>query len=580
MGNFQLKPERNSNYYALLWLNDSLIKQKLPDAEEQGFVMNISGNETSELTISVRATSEFKNSNVYLLTQTRQLIKNVQTKELRDGEASFEIDKKDLGEGISGITLFNQLRQPVCERLVFKRPHENLFIRVKTDQTVYNPRKQVQIDLSTSNTDDQPIAGNCSLSVFMIDSLQHIPEQNIASYLYLSSDLKGKIESPEYYFANTDKTTDEALDNLLLTQGWRRFKWNDIFEFKKPFFEFLPEIEGPVVNGKIINKLTGSPVGNSGAFLSIPAADYAFSSATSDAQGIIHFGFKDIYKNNAVVIQPALQKDSNYRIDISNAYSDKFSSNTFCSLVLSKDQENALLNRSISNQVENTYGIDKKHRYVKINLDTISFYGKPDKLYNLDDYTRFQTMEEVLREYVEDVRVRKEGNRFNFKVRNRLFGTYFEEDPLVLLDGIPIADATKIVALDPLKIQKIEVVTHNYYVGSSVFEGIVNVKSYSGELGSAQIDPNSLVVEYEGLQQQREFYSPVYASRDEQDSHMPDFRNVLYWAPQIITGPSGKIQLHFYTSDLKGKFAVVIQGISAEGMPGKTATIFEVTDTK
>jgi hypothetical protein len=303
MGNFQLKPERNSNYYALLWLNDSLIKQKLPDAEEQGFVMNISGNETSELTISVRATSEFKNSNVYLFTQTRQLIKNVQTKELRDGEASFEIDKKDLGEGISGITLFNQLRQPVCERLVFKRPHENLFIRVKTDQTVYNPRKQVQIDLSTSNTDDQPLAGNCSLSVFMIDSLQHIPEQNIASYLYLSSDLKGKIESPEYYFANTDKTTDEALDNLLLTQGWRRFKWNDIFEFKKPFFEFLPEIEGPVVNGKIINKLTGSPVGNSGAFLSIPAADYAFSSATSDAQGIIHFGFKDIYKNNAVVIQ-------------------------------------------------------------------------------------------------------------------------------------------------------------------------------------------------------------------------------------------------------------------------------------
>ncbi|MEJ0083366.1 MAG: hypothetical protein WDM78_20995 [Puia sp.] len=61
----------------------------------------------------------------------------------------------------------------------------------------------------------------------------------------------------------------------------------------------------------------------SGAWLSIRGDDYAFSSATSDAQGVIHFGFRDIYKNNAIVVQPALQKDSFNRIDINNSYSDK-----------------------------------------------------------------------------------------------------------------------------------------------------------------------------------------------------------------------------------------------------------------
>jgi hypothetical protein len=577
MGNFQLKPEKNSSYFALVRVNDSLIKLKLPDAEDHGFIMNISEEETGKLTVGVRATPEFNNTNVYLFTQTNQRIKNIQTKVITNGETSFQLDKKDLGDGISGITLFNNLRQPVCERLVFKRPLENLFIQAKTDQAVYDSRKPVQIELSTSDNNNLAVTGNCSLSVFMIDSLQHIPEQNIVSYLFLSSDLKGRIESPEYYFTNIDKKTDEALDNLLLTQGWRRFKWNDIFEFKKPFFEFLPEVEGPVVNGRIVNKSTGTPVASSGAYLSIPGNDFAFSSATSDAQGIVHFGFKDIYKNNAIVVQPAQQKDSNYRVDISNPFSDKFSSGYIRSLVLSGDQANALLNRSIGNQVENTYGTDKKHQFVVMNADTTSFYGKPDKLYNLDDYTRFQTMEEVLREYVEDVRIRKEGNKFIFKVRNRLFGTYFEEDPLILLDGIPVTDASKIVALDPLKVQKIEVVMHNYYIGSSRFEGIVNVKSYSGELGSTQIDPNSLVVEYEGLQQQREFYSPTYTSRDEQDSHLPDFRNVLYWDPEIRTGPNGKTHVSFYTSDLKGKFAVIIQGISAEGLPGRIATTFEVS---
>ncbi len=579
MGYFLLRPEKNSAYFAVLRLDDSLIKQQLPKAEENGFVMSVMLEEAGKFKITVGATPEFNNTNIYLFAQTRQVIKNVQTSLVKDGGASFFIDQKDLGDGITGITLFNHLRQPVCERLVFKRPKETLSILTKTDQAVYDTRKQVNIDVTTNST-NLPSAGNLSMSVFLIDSLQGVPEQNILSYLFLSSDLNGNIESPEYYFTNPDKTVDEALDNLLLTQGWRRFKWNELFDYKKPSFEFLPEIEGPVINGKIINKSTGLAVGASGAFLSIPGADNSFSSATSDAQGIIRFAFKDIYKNNAIIVQPALQKDSNYRIDISKSYSDKFSSYTLPSLIDFREKANTLLNHSVSNQVGNTYAMDKKRQYVKKIIDTNAFYGKPDRLYILDDYTRFQTMEEVLREFVEDVRLRKEGDKFTFKVRNRLFGTYFEEDPLILLDGIPISDASKIIALDPLKIWKIGVVTHDYYIGSSVFEGIVNVKSYSGELGVTQIDPNSLVVEYDGLQEQREFYSPAYATRAEQDSHMPDFRNVLYWAPQISTGQNGKAHLTFYTSDLKGKFAVVIQGISQEGLPGKTTAFFEVTDSK
>jgi hypothetical protein len=580
MGNFQMKPEKNSSYYALVKLNDTLIKQKLPDADARGFIMNVTTDETGKLNISVFATPDFNNTKIYLFAHTRQVVKNVQSTTVKEGAATFVIDKKELGDGISAITLFNSLRQPVCERLVFKRPLETLIIQSKTDQPTYSSRKPVTISVNTGNSVNLPLTGNLSMSVFMIDSLQRVPEQNIFYWLYLNSDLKGRVQSPEYYFSNTDKSTDEALDNLLLTQGWRRFKWNEVFDYRKPSFEFLPEVEGPVVNGKIINKLTGAPVANSGAYLSIPGNDYAFSSSTSDAQGLIRFGFKDIYKNNALVVQPAQLKDSIYRIDITGPFSDKYSSTPVRTQVLSKTQENILLTRSIGNQVENTYNIDKKRRYIMSDPDTTSFYGKPDRLYNLEDYTRFQTMEEVMREFVEDVRVRKDGDHFTFKVRNRLFGTYFEDDPLILLDGIPISDAGKIIALDPVKIKKIEVVMHNYYVGSSVFEGIINVKSYSGEIGATQIDPNALVVEYEGLQQQREFYSPAYSSREEQDSHMPDFRNVLYWAPQVRTGPDGKAQLNFYTSDLTGKFAVVIQGISSEGLPGKTVTLFDVTDTK
>ncbi len=84
--------------------------------------------------------------------------------------------------------------------------------------------------------------------------------------------------------------------------------------------------------------------------------------------------------------------------------------------------------------------------------------ANPTGIINLDEFTRFQTMEEVLREYIDDVRVRKDGDKFSFKVRNKLFNIYFEENPLILLDGIPISDASKIIALDPQKIKRIEVV--------------------------------------------------------------------------------------------------------------------------
>ena len=92
------------------------------------------------------------------------------------------------------------------------------------------------------------------------------------------------------------------------------------------------------------------------------------------------------------------------------------------------------------------------------------------------------------------------------------------------------------------------------------------------------INPNALVVEYEGLQQQRAFYSPQYAATSETENHLPDFRNVLYWDPQVKLDSNGKILLSFYTSDMKGRFIAFVQGIYNNGLPAMGVTTFEVKD--
>ena len=581
MGTFQLVPQKDDTYYAVVKLEDSTFIQKLTEPYEQGFTLSLSTSDPEKIKVNVGATSTFLNTDVYLFVHSSHSIKNVQVNQIRDGEAVFYVAKSALGDGISTFTLFNASRQPVCERLFYKRPGEQMLIQTKTDKQVYAPRKEVTVEITTSDNLRPSCSANMSMSVFMLDSLQDLPKENIVSYLFLTSDLKGIIESPDYYIGHTDAESDQAIDNLLLTQGWRRFKWEDLFNYRQPAFEFLPEIEGPIVNGRVEDKNAGVAGKGIPFYLSVPGTNFGFSSATSKGDGSIRFTFKNIYKSNIIVLQAANQKDSNFRLDISNAYADKFSTTVPAPLSLSKKWEAGLLKRSINAQVENTYNFEIKHSYLPGSVsDSIPFYGRPDRLYHLDDYTRFVTMEEVMREFVEDVRIRKEDDKFRFRVRNILFNIYFDDGPLILLDGLPVFDASKIIALDPLKINNIEVVSRRFFTGPSVVDGIVSVKSYSGELGASQLDPNAILFEYDGLQQQREFYSPAYTNKDQENSPIPDFRNVLSWSPQVVTGKSGKTQLSFFTSDLVGKFAVVIQGISPDGLPGAAVSTFEVAGSK
>jgi uncharacterized protein YfaS (alpha-2-macroglobulin family) len=85
-----------------------------------------------------------------------------------------------------------------------------------------------------------------------------------------------------------------------------------------------------------------------------------------------------------------------------------------------------------------------------------------------------------------------------------------------------------------------------------------------------------VILGYDGLQYQREFYSPVYENQEQMSSRMPDFRSVLYWSPNIHTDSQGKAQIDFFTSDMKGKYIVVLQGIAADGRVGENLVSFEV----
>ena len=576
MGSLLLTPEKDETYTAIIELKDTSITAAIPDALKKGFAMQVVDADSSHIKIAVTTNSSNDKSSIYFIAQSNHLVKNVQTNNLSNGIAVFIVDKKNIGDGISTFTIFDAGKQPVCERLYFKRPTTKLNIELASDQKKYSIRNKVNVTVSTTDQSAKFANADLSMSVFQTNSFQTDVYQDIYNYLFLTSDLKGRIDSPEYYFSNNDV---EATDNLMLTQGWRKFKTDDTKKIKKPLFTFIPETEGYLIKGRVFDKKTQLPAKNINTFLSIPGESYQFTNSTSDSSGTVRYSLNKFYGRNSVIVQTNNTIDSIYKVDLENPFSDQSSNTSKYGFLLLPEWNKDLLQRSIAVQVENAYRIEEKRIYHSYkSIDSLAFYGIPDKKYFLDDYTRFRTMEEVMREFVSDVNVRLQSDHFSYKVWNEKFGNYFDDNPLVLIDGVPVFDINKIIAFDPAKVKKIEVVAKKYYLGSSINEGIISYSTYKGDLGGFELDPNSIVIEYEGLQKQREFYAPLYENDEQKKSRLPDFRNVLTWMPDIKTDAAGKTKISFYTSDIKGKFIAIIQGITKDGLAGSAILHFDVTD--
>ncbi len=581
IGTFIFTPENGNRYKAIIKpTNENIIIEDLPPVHDNGFVMAVTNNAKGDK-LKIAVNTNTSDPSVYLVIHAQQHINISELVYLKNGTAEIEVDKDKLGEGISHFTLFNNSNQPVCERLYFRNVRKKLLVNAIADTVQYATRRKVTIDVSSKDEAEKPMAANMSMAVYLTDTMP-VNNEDIYSYLWLSSDLQGRVEHLEYYFSDTAAQTQEALDNVMLTHGWRRFKWSDVLANKKPVLRFLPEYEGHIVSGKLLNAGSGDPEGNVVAFLSVPGIHFQLYTSRSNDEGSVYFNTKDFYGSKLVVAQANAQQNSNYRIDFQSPFSEDHSSFQVPPFYSSANAANNLLQQSINMQVQNVFAIDTGTYSLPAPIDTVHFFGKPDTRYMLEDYTRFPTMEEVLREYVREINVRKRRDNFRLTmvVKNEA-GNPDVKDPLVLLDGVPQFDnGNKITHYSALKVKELEIVEDKYYLGPATLNGIASFTTYKGDLEGFPLDTAATIMDYDALQLKREFYSPTYKTKDELESRLPDFRNVLYWEPELKTDENGRQQVSFYTSDQPGKYAVVLQGLSSSGRAGSKVFMIEVKKGK
>jgi hypothetical protein len=578
IGNFTFTPNDGNSYKAVLI--DGLGNSRsfnLPLPKPTGYVIDVRDSTTDLLMINVTADNQTVQSSptIYYVIHARQIISSAGSRELGSPKTAILIPKRELKEGISHITIFDASLKPVCERLYFKLSEKKLNIAVKANQNEYGIRRKVLLDISVQN-DSATIRGT-SLSVAIVksDSLHANLAGNIFNYLWLSSDLRGDVEDPAYYMAANSQEVSAALDNLMLTHGWRRFNWADVLSNKKSEPVFLPEYRGHLIRGIVVDK-DDKPTEGIATYLSTPGKNIQLYAARSTSNGEVQYEMKDFWGARKIIVQTNTNQDSTFRVKILNPFADAYATYKLPPLTIESSVSKNLLNRSIAMQVQDIYYGDKSIKFSSMAIDSTAFYGKANETYFLDDYTRFTVMEEVMREYVPGVMVRIRRDGFHFLVLDNVRKGIFKDDPLILLDGMPVFDVDKIMEFDPLKVKKLEVLTSRYYLGPLHFPGIVSYSTYTGDLAGFQLDPRSVSMNYEALQRQRIFYSPQYETEKQRDSRMPDRRNLLFWAPEVRLDSEGKSQVEFFTSDLTGNYSIVVEGLSQTGYSGSTTSTMVV----
>jgi hypothetical protein len=573
LGNFYFTPLPAHEYHAVLRdTNGKVTIHKLPSIQETGYVISVSDSASLlkvHVTNQLNALPEIPV--VYLFVHARNIVTKSEAKFYQQKGFDFTIDKKLLPEGISHITLFNHNLQPVCERLYFKSPTQKLSVQLNTDQQLYGNRRKIKINLQTSTA-----SANVSLAVYKRDSLTTFQSNNIFEYFWLSSDLRGFIESPEYYFTN-DPLVKEAADNLMLTHGWRRFNWKDVLS-KNIKLPHEPEYRGHIIHAKVTENNGGTSAGIL-TYLSSPDKVIRFYGSRSDARGEVKFEMRNFLGSHQLVAQTNTEKDSTYKIEIARPFSTNFSSYAIPPLKLSSAVADELLKRSIAMQVQDIYNQEASNKFKNVNIDSVAFYGTADETYYLDKYTRFQVMEEVLREYVPGVLLRKKRDGFHFIVLDNINKGVLPDNPMILLDGVPVFDTDKIMTFNPLLVKKLEVLNRKYYLGPLIIPGIVSFSTYQGDLAGFTLDSKSVSLNYEGLQLQREFYNPQYENQKQRSEPVPDQRDLLYWSPTIITDSQGRSQVEFYSSDLSGEYIIKVEGINKDGFSGSAVQKISIKGT-
>jgi hypothetical protein len=235
------------------------------------------------------------------------------------------------------------------------------------------------------------------------------------------------------------------------------------------------------------------------------------------------------------------------------------------------------INKCIVNmQIEALYNSVSRINQKPVLLpEKYSFYSEPETRVILDKYIELPTMGEVFKEIVPTVNVITRNNVSSFRVIG-VSGTI--KNYFTIVDGIYIKDVNRIVEMNPEDIKQIEVINRTYFVKDLEIGAIISIQTKKGDLSAMNFDNRIFRQEFHGYEFSFQFSAPDYSIDSVYTSPRADFRNLLYWNPDMKFDEEGSGQVKFYTSDDSGDYVISVEGIQSDGKKQRLEVPFSVVN--
>ena len=595
MGIFALTPKLGAKYLAIIDSgNFKNSTSQLPKILDEGFVLSLNRVDTSNYSVKISKSDGVKDiKEVKMLIQAHGNILNSLQLPITAANQTFTLNKSQLAEGINQITLLSADKIPLAERLIFVDKRSDQLANVDFDKAQYGTRDLVNMSLNISDANGIGIVGGYSLSVIKMDETMPPEEEQTSIYanILLNSDLRGKIEEPNYYFTSADDKKLNELDVLLLIQGFRRFNKQEIFsgKWQKPTYQ--PEL-GIKVSG-VVTDLKDKPV--AGAKVSFVAVkDMLVRDTLADANGRFSFDNLDLQDSVEVILRArGVKESSNVKITL-----DKEDEPYLFLKTDVNDDVDTLINEinqvanSVTPQTETKIKQGTTLKTVEINTKKrIEIPGSiypfaaapPDYSFDPEILQKTVDLRDLMRNLVGVTIIENKVYGYSQGIRGSM---------VLLLNGSLIEDLTSI---DPRALTGVQVVKGGIIAANmanslmlgldntqltiykqSPFFGIVfiTMKGIPDKFLKVERPTGFLQQKIAGYTYEREFYSPNYELQ--KDIPKADNRQALFWKSNIITSENGTASLSFYTADETGKYQATLEGIGSNGQITRKVVYFMV----
>ncbi|RZL47465.1 MAG: carboxypeptidase regulatory-like domain-containing protein [Pedobacter sp.] len=595
MGVFEFTPQSGKTYKANITFADGAQSTyNLPIAREEGIVLSADNSNPQNLNFKLSSNGIFfeknKGKTFYIVAQNGQTICYAARTVLNSNIYSAAIPKTKFPSGVLKLTLFSG-GQALSERIVLIQRNDLLNITMKTPQTTYTIRDKVVMNV-TVNKDQKPVEANMSVTV--IDETKvpfdEISETTILTHLLLTSDLKGYIEKPNYYFTNVNEKTIADADLLMLTQGYRRVVFKDILANVYPTKKFLPET-GITITGTIRNN-TGLPLAKGNLNLTVPDKNISLFT-TANNQGEFKFTNLVIPDSTEVSINAKNNPNSNNLMilvdneifqpidaDINAPGTITNIDSTLTPYLKNAKQriENSRVLKEVTITATATPLVKQKTHADHPRLSGLS--SIPDAMITSERFAACPIILQCLQSIVPGLtydannlyssRAYQQGDRRPVAMfhngLNVEYG-YFQNIPTSEIESIEFFRTDGQSGINRMS---------NTMGVLVVNSKVVPKVKFKKEDFLALLRQNSAVnITPRGYAESRVFYSPKYEV-SKASGIGGDLRTTIFWNPNVLTDTTGNATFQFYNADGKGSYRAIIEGIDSDGNIGRTLYRYKV----